>query len=248
MADQNPASTLAPPPPSRPTFRAENNWTMRDAFMEKFHQRYPNINVTPRHDLDVILLSSLASGGPTPPWDGRMSLFDWLDNALNNLLSSYEDKTSEFHHMLAKWKPLLDEPYAIQTGIKPLPGTRNGNLIQVLPIPGSVYSVRLFPGNPLRREYCIDFVNAREEPINEPFGGGFRLWAVTDPAMPWLPSAMLRSVEEQLGLHDIDEGTEKFVVMDGQACILCRPGEQDVMFTVPIREEMPANPNVVILN
>lgn len=74
--------------------------------------------------------------------------------------------------------------------------------------------------------------------MNSPFE--FELWGVPDPEMPWLSipvSGRLRSVEYVLGLkqRDIMPGTEKFVLRDGQTCVLMRPGKRPLRFTVPLR-------------
>ncbi|KAL0954906.1 hypothetical protein HGRIS_003838 [Hohenbuehelia grisea] len=184
MANQNPAPVLVPPPSSHPLVLVENSRTTRDIYMQEFHLHYPDVYVSPRHDLDVLLLYTLVQGNPVLAWDGRRNVVDWLDDALELLLGPYEDKVSGYDHIMAWWKPILDAPHAIQVGTKPLPGTRDGHLIQVLPIPGSVYSVRLFPGNEFQR---------------------FELRAVGNPAKPWLPRGELLSLGKVLGLQDVPE-------------------------------------------
>ncbi len=109
----------------------------------------------------------------------------------------------------------------------------------VRPIPDSEYSFRLFPGSLSAAEYCMDFVDtATGKPINSPFE--YELWAVPDPDTPWLSLPMtgkLRSIERGHGIKqkDIKPGAEKFVLRDGQTCVLMRPGKRPLRFTVPVR-------------
>ncbi len=109
----------------------------------------------------------------------------------------------------------------------------------VRPIPDCKYSLRLFPGSLSAAEYCLDFVDsATGEPVNSPFE--YELWAVPDPDTPWLSmpiTGKLRSIERGHGIkqEDILLGEEKFVLRDGQTCVLMRSGKQPVRFTVPLR-------------
>ncbi len=109
----------------------------------------------------------------------------------------------------------------------------------VRPIPDSKYSLRLFPGSLSAAEYCLDFVDAAGKPVNSPFE--FELWGVPDPDAPWLsiPAAgKLRSAEHTFGFKqkDILPGAEKFILRDGQTCVLMRPGKRPLRFTVPLRK------------
>lgn len=110
----------------------------------------------------------------------------------------------------------------------------------IRPIPDSKYSLRLFPGSLSVAEYCLDFVDsATGEPINSPFE--YELWGVPDPDTPWLSMPIigkLRSIERGHGIkqEDILPGREKFVLRDGQTCILMRPGKRPARFTVPLRK------------
>ena len=49
----------------------------------------------------------------------------------------------------------------------------------------------------------------------------------------------IHSFERSLGFSeaDIPPGAEKFVLRDGQTCLLKRPGHRDVQFKVPVRTE-----------
>lgn len=86
----------------------------------------------------------------------------------------------------------------------------------------------------------MDFVDtATGQPDNSPFE--FELWAVPNPQSPWLalPSGRLHSLERRFHVapDKILPGEEKWVLRDGQTCLLKRPGKRDVMFTVPIRQQ-----------
>jgi hypothetical protein len=47
----------------------------------------------------------------------------------------------------------------------------------------------------------------------------------------------LPSLEENMGIlrKDIRDGEERFVLIEGQECLLKRPGIEDVGFKVPVR-------------
>ena len=111
-------------------------------------------------------------------------------------------------------------------------------------IPGSEYSVRLFPGCYSLREWGMDFVRtATGEAVNRPFK--FELWAVPNPKGPatQMGCGRLTSFEESFGIarDKIRPGEEKFLLRDGDTCLLKRPGEKDIRFTVPIRP-LPSSP------
>lgn len=80
--------------------------------------------------------------------------------------------------------------------------------------------------------------NATKQAVNSPFE--FDLWVVPNPCAPWLsmPAGCVRSLERNIGLsqHEILPGEEKWLLRDGQTCLLKRPGKRDVQFTVPIRK------------
>ena len=84
----------------------------------------------------------------------------------------------------------------------------------------------------------MDFVlTATGEPVNSPFE--FELLSVPNPKTPWIFGfgGRIRSVERSFGVkpNEILPGEEKFIVQDGQTCLLTRPGKRTVRFTVPIR-------------
>ncbi|KAI8972203.1 hypothetical protein BD414DRAFT_540382 [Trametes punicea] len=131
--------------------------------------------------------------------------------------------------------------YIEPTGYKPLPGEVNP-FVHIRPIPDTKYSIRLFPGSFTDAEYCLDFIDsATGEPVNSPFE--FELFAGPgETNTPWLslPIAMkLRSIENAHGIRtqDIRPGEEKFILRDGQMCVLTRPGKPKIRFTVPIRQK-----------
>lgn len=112
----------------------------------------------------------------------------------------------------------------------------------IRPIPDSKYSLRLFPGSFSAAEYCLDFVEtATGKPVNSPFE--YELWGVPNPDAdtPWLSIPMcgkLRSIERSHGIKqaDILPGEEKYILRDGQTCVLARPGKRSLRFTVPVRK------------
>ncbi|PIL25621.1 hypothetical protein GSI_11370 [Ganoderma sinense ZZ0214-1] len=121
--------------------------------------------------------------------------------------------------------------------MKPKPGTPN---VFCHPIPNSPYSVRLFPGSIALREYCLDFVDtATGNPVNSP--PGFEVWSVRggSAGMGDGVSARVLSLEHTFGFGgaSLKPGAEKFVLRDGQTCLLKRPGYRDVQFKVPTRTE-----------
>ncbi|KAI9059093.1 hypothetical protein FKP32DRAFT_1580613, partial [Trametes sanguinea] len=117
----------------------------------------------------------------------------------------------------------------------PLPGAKS---VFTQPIPDSIYSIRLFPGSISAAEYCMDFVvTATGQPVNSPFE--FELWAVPHPDAPHLTpfTGRLWSIEHAHGIkqENILPGEEKFVLRDGLTCLLRRPGQKAIRFTVPTR-------------
>lgn len=93
----------------------------------------------------------------------------------------------------------------------------------------------------------MDFVKTEtNEAVNSPFE--FELWAVPDPDAPWIsmPSGRLYSLEHNFHIAQdkILPGIEKWVLRDGQTCLLKRPGKRDVFFRVPARKK-PQDPKPV---
>ncbi|KAI0829038.1 hypothetical protein BC628DRAFT_1417397 [Trametes gibbosa] len=141
-------------------------------------------------------------------------------------------------------KDLLDT-YVAPTGFKPEDPLGDPKFVFVRLVPESKYSIGLFPGSVSAAEYCMDFVeSATGKPVNPPFED--ELWGITNTETPWLSVSIctnLRSIERVDGIkqNEISPGSEKFVLRDGQTCVLERPGKRPLRFTVPIcRREMPA--------
>ncbi|KAL1950993.1 hypothetical protein VTO73DRAFT_142 [Trametes versicolor] len=194
---------------------------------EKVRENYPGLE--PRCDFDLLQLATRILKG------SHAEIYAALDEdlAMNVGLHGYELTTGEATKLL--------DSYIEPTGAKPGSSAcfDEDKFVFVRPIPESKYSLRLFPGSLSAAEYCLDFVDTSTgKAVNSPFE--FELWGVPDPEMPWLSipvSGRLRSIEHILGLkqHDIMAGTEKFLLRDGQTCVLMRPGKRPLRFTVPLR-------------
>ena len=76
-------------------------------------------------------------------------------------------------------------------------------------------------------------------PTNSPFQ--FELWTIPNPSLPYSGTtpALVVSLEQNFGRskREIPDGQEKFVLRDGQTCLLKRPGHKDVRFRVPVRRQ-----------
>ncbi|OJT10712.1 hypothetical protein TRAPUB_12744 [Trametes pubescens] len=180
----------------------------------------------PRNDYELLKLAQRKLDGTTAEIRAR------VDDMLQIDIKFFGTREAVFAAATAT----LDTVVAF-TGRKPRP---NRDIVHTCPIPGSKFSIRLWPGNPYVNEYCMDFVNtATKEAVNSPFE--FELWAVPDPDAPWLamPSGRLNSLESNFHIpqHKILPGLEKWVLRDGQTCLLKRPGKKDVMFRVPVRRK-----------
>ncbi|OJT03902.1 hypothetical protein TRAPUB_5403 [Trametes pubescens] len=195
---------------------------MREVAEKKIRKHYPYF--TPRNDWEVLYLGNAPYSGP------EAGLYEWLDKRLTHhirLLGSYEAVVGSATKDLDE---LLDF-----TGFKPSPGDPE---VFARPLPGSEYSIRLFSGNAESKDYCLDFVlTSTGEPVNSPFK--FDLLCLPDPNAPigTMPIISMRPLECAFGIpqHEIEPGAEKFLLHDGQYCLLRRPGHRDVRFTVPIR-------------
>ncbi|KAI0364687.1 hypothetical protein BV20DRAFT_1125466 [Pilatotrama ljubarskyi] len=199
---------------------------LRETCLEQIRKRYPGFQ--PRDDWDILQL------GTGPPRKGtHQELYAWLD---------------EWHAQCLEIDPQIDEgtKQVLDTRMettrrKPKPGATGDpdELVYTRPIPDSKYSVRLFPGALDAAEYCMDFVEtATGEPVNSPFE--YELWNIPNPETPWLGMPIvgqLESIERAHGIkqEDILPGEEKFVLRDGQTCMLTRPEKRPIWFTVPIR-------------
>ncbi|KAI0715489.1 hypothetical protein C8T65DRAFT_573064 [Cerioporus squamosus] len=189
---------------------------MRALYLSRILKRFPNFK--PRHDFDI-----LAIGRYQGPEKG---VYAWLDQQLAWQGASARSAIEAARNMLSA--------EGVVTGMKPNPGDAN---VFMRPIPHSPYSLRLFPGSPSLKEYCLDFVEtATGQPVNSPFE--FELWSTGRSSIPHVcGAARLRSLECSWGYSqkDISPGQEKFVLRDGMKCVLKRPGHSPLRFTVPTR-------------
>ena len=124
---------------------------------------------------------------------------------------------------------------------KPLPEEED---CYVRPLPDCPFSVRIW-GKHLENQYqyCLDFiVTATGEQINTP--KGYELWTVPNKKTPFAlcPAGRLYSVDRGAGAPrgDLDAiaavgDSEKYLLMEGMACRLIRPGMKNIYFEVPIR-------------
>ncbi|KAI0639071.1 hypothetical protein C8Q77DRAFT_1029671, partial [Trametes polyzona] len=182
----------------------------------------------PRNDWDILKLACTHKDRSL----SQVELYAWLDETL---AEKVKVERSTYERVLESVSMQLDEE-AEPTGIKPVPGDEN---VFIRPIPESEYSIRLFPGSVSAAEYCMDFVEtATGKAVNSPFE--YELYGVENPEMWWLTSTMvgrIQSIEAAHGIkqEDILPGEERFVLRDGQSCMLVRPREKPVFFTVPMR-------------
>ncbi|KAI0643604.1 hypothetical protein C8Q79DRAFT_1002240 [Trametes meyenii] len=198
----------------------------RKTCLATIRDRYPDLE--PRSDWDILTLAT------TPLRLGTTAeIYAELDRALAISIEGHGEKET-----INNVRELLDMHMEL-TGVKPPPGSTD-NLTFVRPIPDSQYSIRLFPGAFSDRQYCLDFIDTETgKPVNSPFE--YELWGIPDPEAPWLSlpmSGKLRSIECAHGIKqkDILPGHEKFILRDGQTCVLIRPGKRSLRFTVPLRK------------
>ncbi|KAI0671289.1 hypothetical protein C8Q78DRAFT_850649 [Trametes maxima] len=227
-------TSTAPPPLSLASSSSSSgrpgppSTEFRKLCLDRIREKYPGLK--PRSDWDILQLASTDMQSGT-----HAEIFAGLDKELARNIEAFGDEIND------NVKTLLDT-YMEPTGIKPPPGTSN-DLIFIRPIPDSQYSIRLFPGSYSDRQYCLDFLHTETgTPVNSPFE--YELLAIPDPDAPWLAlpmSGKLRSIECAHGIkqEDILPGCEKFVLRDGQTCMLVRPGKQPLRFTVPLRRYGP---------
>ncbi|KAI0639053.1 hypothetical protein C8Q77DRAFT_1222394 [Trametes polyzona] len=213
------------PPPTVSTHHARL-MTSREYCLRCIRKDHPDFQ--PRNDWDILKLAcTRREGNPS-----QAELYTWLDEELENQLkmegSSYEQTMKDIAEE-------LDEEVE-PTGDKPIPGDKN---VFIRPIPDSEYSIRLFPGSLTDAEFCLDFVEtATGKAVNSPFE--YELWGVENPEIWWLTSTMVGRIQSAEVAHgikqeDILPGEERFVLRDGQSCMLVRPGKRSLFFTVPIR-------------
>ncbi|CDO72298.1 hypothetical protein BN946_scf184970.g150 [Trametes cinnabarina] len=225
-----PASAI--PSPCFPIFvpaSATGAVLYRDFCAQYVEARYPGIK--PRSDWELLFMSGTRLNG-TPN-----EVYAILDKEYLQDLEAFGD---DYDEVVAETLNQYIEP----TGIKPFPKETN-KYIHIRPVPGTKYSIRLFPGSVSAAEYCLDFVDsATGEPVNSPFE--FELWGVPDPDTPWLSmpiAGQMHSIERVHGIkqQDILPGHEKFILRDGLTCVLVRPGKPKIRFKVPVRK-LPEQP------
>ncbi|KAI0674828.1 hypothetical protein C8Q78DRAFT_1009110 [Trametes maxima] len=223
-------------PPAPPAF-PNSLVPAREVYLEIFNKAYPTL--LPRDDYDIMMLGANRRTGT------KEEILAWVDRCME---ADIEESGSR-EAVLESAKQLLDDLVA-PTGRKPRPGRDTSH---IRPIPNSKYSIRLWPGNPYVNEYCMDIVDtATKQPVNSPFE--FDFWIIPDLDTPWLggPAGCLRSLERNFGIpqHKILPGEEKWVLRDGQSCLIRRPGEKDIRFTVPVRKRRkpPITEEVYILD
>ncbi|KAL1950992.1 hypothetical protein VTO73DRAFT_141 [Trametes versicolor] len=199
----------------------------RKLCVEKVCKKYPGLE--PRCDFDLLQLSIKKFKG------NHAEIYAELDKdlAMNVGAVGYDVVCEQTAKLLGT--------HVEPTGIKPGKSVYldDNKFVFVRPIPDSEYSLRLFPGSLSAAEYCLDFVDAAGNPVNSPFK--FELWGVPDPDAPWLSmpiTGKMRSAEHIFGYKqkDITPGAEKFILRDGQTCVLVRPGKRPLRFTVPLRK------------
>ncbi|KII84215.1 hypothetical protein PLICRDRAFT_702144 [Plicaturopsis crispa FD-325 SS-3] len=223
---------------------------LRGCYLESCELLNPTIR--PRagelRDWDITVLAS-----------GKVSEADandfaaWSDSQLESLIEDFppgDDKRWRAE-ILRKTKEQLDGP-PDSIGRKPKPGEGD---IHIRKIPDSKYSFRLWGrGLEARRQYCLDWVHSETgEAVNSPFGSQYELWSVPNRRTPMVPcaSGRLATAEQAFGmaLKDIPPGQEKFVLVEGTACLFKRPGKQSIYFEVPVRPR-PVNvdPDILVLD
>ncbi|OSD05436.1 hypothetical protein PYCCODRAFT_1432593 [Trametes coccinea BRFM310] len=141
------------------------------------------------------------------------------------------------------WEEYMNEEVE-PTGRKPEPGDP---YVDILPIPGTSYSLRFWPGSLTWAEYCMDFVEDTNHQgmvaVNVP--AGYKVWAIPDPDhSPWLfpTCTQLESLERSYGIppEKIIAGEEKYLLRDGLVCSLVYEDREVLRFQVPKRQG--ANP------
>ncbi|KAI0689581.1 hypothetical protein C8T65DRAFT_746118 [Cerioporus squamosus] len=233
MAAQGPPITVTLPAAARSTISpagARAARTTRAIYEELVRTRYPNY--APTNDFQLFALGSDDFSHVHP---------DQLSAHLAQEWSRFV--TLQGHNPDVAMKvinELLEEPAEV-TGVKPLPGDPD---VIIIPIPGSPYSLRIWPGSLTRREYCLDYVYSDDtnRSLNRP--KGYDLAAhVPMGSLPWLAlgAQELHSLEYNFGIipEHIGDGQEKYVLRDGLVCVLTYTEKghegEEVRFEVPVR-------------
>ncbi|KAI0657792.1 hypothetical protein C8Q70DRAFT_264701 [Cubamyces menziesii] len=228
------SSSAIPRPDHRPYLDIPKNTKVpyRDVCEKVARNLHPDVK--PRNDWDLLQLASIPL--PVKPEEVYVALDKLFDATMMG--QTHAEMIQGATYMLG----LMVEP----TGIKPCPGDQDKS-IQIRPIPDSKYSIRLFPGSFTDAEYCMDFVDSETgESVNTPFECELHA-GPGETDTPWMnfPHSMrIKSIEVARGrkFKDILPGEEKYILRDGQQCVLIRPGKPKIRFTVPIRKRPRSEP------
>ncbi|KII84210.1 hypothetical protein PLICRDRAFT_179876 [Plicaturopsis crispa FD-325 SS-3] len=223
---------------------------IRGCFLEVCQRMNPQLQ--PRsgemRDWDIQMIATIKTSGID-----ANNFAAWSDSKLENLYRDLlpEEKPRRREEILRSMKQLLDGPPEA-VGRKPRPGEGD---IHIRKIPDSEYSFRLWGrGLDATHKYCLDWVHSQTgEPVNSPFGEDYELWAVPNRRTPWIPcpTSRLCSAERAFGVaqKDILPGQEKFILLEGTACLFKRPGKQPIYFEVPVRPRQDdTNQDVLVLD
>ncbi|KAI0643157.1 hypothetical protein C8Q79DRAFT_210856 [Trametes meyenii] len=216
------SSSSSPNPATVATSLRTPRETIRDHILEIIYKHYPYF--TPQSDFEIMCLGGKQYKGK--PED----ISAYMDKELASAIAWHGNIEA-----VMRWAKEYMDTKAVVTGAKPYPGDYG---VFVRALPDSDYSIRLFPGSLVASEYCLDFVRtATGEAVNSPFP--FQLYCGPNPSAPMGtgPAMQLRPLEHAFGISqkEIAPGEEKFLLRDGQTCLLRRPGHKDVQFVVPIR-------------
>ncbi|KAI0633352.1 hypothetical protein C8Q77DRAFT_782607 [Trametes polyzona] len=229
------ATSAASPAPD--ATRAPGSILYRDFCLQRVKELYPDLR--PRNDYELVTLAIAPRPGT------HTELRAWVDGeyAIDVQMLGKEEVDRNTSVLLST--------YVEPTGVKPPPGKVSDG-VHIRRIPNTEYSIRLFPGSFSAAEYCMDFVDSTSgRPVNSPFD--FELWAVPDFEKPWLGMPVvqrIRSIERifHIKQEDIHDGHEKFILRDGQTCLLKRPGKQTIRFKVPVRRRPAADQQEKLLD
>ncbi|KAL0954909.1 hypothetical protein HGRIS_003841 [Hohenbuehelia grisea] len=228
-------------PPIISTPVPEGSITLREVSLEKVQKQLPGF--IPRNDLELLVLAAT----PDAVQIDKDDIYGSLDR---HFATAYLEDSTFGAGLLDLGKelfgPWFDGSPEVVTGMKPHPRDKNP-YIRVRPIPNSQYSIRVFPGCPYDRFFCIDLLlTSTGRPVKLP--ANYELWALppADPMFPDIPMAPLEPHR-----RNCPEDDEKFVVHDGHRVVLKRAGQPDVRFTVPMRPhqvQAPVSPETIQLD
>ncbi|KAL0954917.1 hypothetical protein HGRIS_003849 [Hohenbuehelia grisea] len=235
------SSLLFRPAPTISTPVPEGSITLREVALEKVQKQLPGF--IPRNDLELLVLAATPDGV-------RIDKDDIHGSLDRHFALVYPECRTLDEGVLGLGKEvygrLFDGSPEVVTGLKPHPRDNNP-YIRICPIPNSKYSIRVFPGCPNLRFFCIDLLlTSTGRPVKLP--ANYELWTLppADPMFLDIPSIRLQPHE-----RNCPEDDEKFVVFDGHRIVLKRPGQPDVRFTMPNRPhqvQAPVPPGTIQLD